>query len=164
MKGVYGAITSRVPAPQRGSLLWRPWLMVMKANTALYRASGGRLFGRFDAAPTVLLHHVGAKSGAQRTTPLVYLADGDDLVIVGSMGGTPKHPAWVHNLRANPDCQVEIRGRRRAMRAVELKGAERERLWPRLLEVWPAWEDYQRRTDRRFPVFRLSPSPPTGAP
>ena len=156
-KGIFGQLTSRVPAPRPGTPLWEPWKKVMGLNTRLYRLTGGRIGGRYDAAPVLILHHVGAKSGERRETPLVYLADGDDIVVVASMGGIPKNPAWLHNVRANPEVTVEIRGDRRAMTAREVDDAERAALWPRLLEMWPAWEAYQDRTERRIPVLRLSP-------
>jgi deazaflavin-dependent oxidoreductase (nitroreductase family) len=157
-KGLFGHVTSRVPAPRPGTPLWEPWKKVMAINTHLYRLTGGRVGGRYDAAPVLILHHVGAKSGARRETPLVYLADGDDIVIVASMGGMPKNPAWLHNIRANPLVNVEIRGSRRAMTARVVSEDERAALWPRLLEMWPAWEDYQARPTRQIPVVRLTPA------
>lgn len=117
----------------------------------------GRVGGQFDDAPVLILHHVGRRSGERRQTPLIYLRDGEDLVVVGSMGGSPKHPAWYRNVRDAPDVEVEIRGRRHPVRAREADAAERERLWPALLEMWPAWEDYTRRTERAFPVLILTP-------
>lgn len=155
MKGVWGQITSRVPAPRPGTPLWAPWKAVTRLNTALYRRSGGRIGGRFDRAPVLILHHRGRRSGAPRESPLVHLPDGERWVIVASFGGNPQNPAWVHNLRAAPDTAIEVGARRVAVRAREVAGDERARLWPRLLEIWPAWEDYQRRTERRFPVFVL---------
>jgi deazaflavin-dependent oxidoreductase (nitroreductase family) len=156
-KGPWGKMTSRAGAPKPGSPLFGAWKLVTRLNVKIWRLSGGRLLGQFDTAPMCVLHHRGRKSGEPRETPLVYLADGEDVVIVGSMGGSPKMPAWVHNLRADPAVEVELRGSRRKVRASEVDGPERERLWLRLLEVWPAWADYQRKTDRTFPVFRLSP-------
>jgi F420H(2)-dependent quinone reductase len=157
-KGIIGQLTSRVPAPKPGTPLWEPWKKVTAINTRLYRLTGGRIGGRYDAAPVLILHHVGAKSGQRRETPLVYLADGDDIVIVASMGGMPKNPAWLYNVRATPEVVVEVRGERRTMTAREVDDAERAELWPRLLSMWPAWEDYQARTSRRLPVIRLSPA------
>jgi deazaflavin-dependent oxidoreductase (nitroreductase family) len=124
---------------------------------ALYRLSGGRIGGRYDQAPLCILHHRGAKSGAARETPLVHLPDGDRVIVVASMGGNPRNPAWFHNVRAHPDVEVEVSGQRRPMRARIAGEAERAELWPRLLEVWPAWEAYQRRTDRVLPVVVLEP-------
>ncbi len=123
--------------------------------------SGGRIGGRYDNAPVCILHHVGRRSGESRQTPLIYLADGDDIVIVGSMGGSPKHPAWYLNVRDRPDdVALEIKGRRTPMAVRQATDEERERLWPALLEMWPAWEDYTRRTDREFPVLILTPRAP----
>jgi F420H(2)-dependent quinone reductase len=77
--------------------------------------------------------------------------------MVGSIGGNPKRPAWYHNLKANPDCEVDVAGGRRSMRARQASEPEAEQLWPRLLEMWPAWADYMKRTDRAFPVMILEP-------
>ena len=160
MKGVWGKFTSsdlgRMPKP--GTPAWTIWRAIQDANTFLYRLSGGRVGGRYDRAPVLILHHVGRKSGERRETPLIYLRDGEDIVIVGSMGGSPKHPAWYLNVRDRPeDVAVEIKGTRRPVRARHATPEERERLWPELLEMWPAWEDYTRRTEREFPVLILTP-------
>jgi deazaflavin-dependent oxidoreductase (nitroreductase family) len=157
-KGIWGRFTSTVPAPKPGTPLWRPWRAVQDLNVRLYRLTGGRLGGRYDRAPVLILHHVGARSGEPRETPLVYLPDGERIVVVASMGGNPRNPAWYHNVRAHPEVEVEVRGDRRRMiaRVVEDE-AERAALWPRLLEVWPAWEAYQARTSRVLPVVVLGP-------
>lgn len=156
-KGLWGHVTSRVPAPKPGTPLWAPFQLVTKLNVQLYRLSGGRIGGRYDQAPVCILHHRGAKSGAERETPLVHLPDGERIVLAASMGGNPTNPAWYHNLRAHPDVEVEVRGERRPVRARVVDEDERAELWPRLLEVWPAWEDYQARTSRRIPVIVLDP-------
>ena len=137
-KGLWGQLTSRVPAPRPDTLLWAPFPQLTRLNVHLYRVSGGRIGGRYDRAPVCILHHVGAKSGEKRETPLVHLPDGERIVLAASMGGNPRNPAWYHNLRASPDVEVEVAGRRRAMRARVVDDAERDELWPRLLEVWPA--------------------------
>jgi deazaflavin-dependent oxidoreductase (nitroreductase family) len=113
--------------------------------------------GSFDGNPVLLLHHVGRRSGEQRVTPLLYLADGEDLVIVASMGGTPKHPAWFHNLTAGPATEVEVGSERRTVTARVAGAEERARLWPRLVEHYPAFARYQARTEREIPVVILSP-------
>ena len=159
-KGIWGRFTSsglgRLPKP--GSARWHVWKAIQDTNTRLYRLTGGRVGGRYDDAPVLILHHVGRRSGEPRETPLIYLQDGDDIVIVGSMGGSPKNPAWYLNVRDRPeDVAVEIKGRRTAMDVRHATEAERGRLWPRLLEMWPAWEDYTRRTEREFPILILSP-------
>lgn len=157
-KGIWGRFTSAVPAPKPGTPLWRPWNAITKLNVRLYRATGGRIGGRYDKAPVCILHHKGAKSGVVRETPLVYLADGDRVVLVASMGGNPKNPHWYHNLKAHPETEVEVGGKRRPVTArVVTDETERNALWPRLLELWPAWADYQARTDRVLPVIVLEP-------
>jgi deazaflavin-dependent oxidoreductase (nitroreductase family) len=157
-KGIWGRFTATVPAPKPGTPLWGPWNAITKLNVRLYRATGGRIGGRYDQAPVCILHHRGAKSGVERETPLVYLPDGERVVIVASMGGNPKNPGWFHNLKAHPDTTVEVQGERRAVRArLVTDEAERHELWPRLLELWPAWRDYQARTARVLPVFVLEP-------
>ena len=141
--------------PSAGTLRARAWNLITKANVAVYRATGGKVGGRFGKAPVLLLHHRGRKSGQERVTPLLYLGDGERHVIVASAGGMAKHPAWWHNLRAGPETEIEVGGERIPVRAREADDAERERLWPRLVEIWPDFEAYQRRTDRRIPVVVL---------
>jgi deazaflavin-dependent oxidoreductase (nitroreductase family) len=158
-KGIWGKLTSspRAMIPRRGTPAWHVWNVIEKANTALYRASKGRIGGRFDDAPALILHHVGRKSGDRRMTPLVYLQHLEDIVIVGSMGGAPKNPAWSHNIRAAGSAEVEIRGKRIPVSVRDAADEEREQLWPQLLEMWPAWQDYTTRTAREFPIFILTP-------
>jgi deazaflavin-dependent oxidoreductase (nitroreductase family) len=144
--------------PKPGTPQWRVWRLIQDANTKLYRLSGGRIGGRYDDAPVLILHHVGRRTGEPRQTPLIYLRDGEDIVVVGSMGGFPKHPAWFLNVRDRPDdVTVEIKGERTPVGARPATAGEQERLWPALLEMWPAWRDYAKRTDREFPVLILSP-------
>jgi deazaflavin-dependent oxidoreductase (nitroreductase family) len=129
----------------------------MDVNIALYRVTGGRLMGSFDGNPAVLLHHVGRRSGEPRVTPLLSFPDGDDLVVVASMGGTPKHPAWFHNVCASPDTEVEVGRERRRVRARVATADERARLWPWLVRRYPAFAAYQARAPREIPVVILSP-------
>jgi deazaflavin-dependent oxidoreductase (nitroreductase family) len=153
----FSALTSLAQPPRPGSPGFALWRRVTGLNTTVFRLTGGRLLGTYDGNPVLLLHHVGRKSGEQRVTPLIYLEDGEELVIVGSMGGTPKHPAWFHNVTAGPDTEVELRGGRRPVRARVADARERERLWPRLVEHYPAFATYQGRTEREIPVVILSP-------
>jgi deazaflavin-dependent oxidoreductase (nitroreductase family) len=104
----------------------------------------------------LLLDHVGAKSGAQRTTPLIYMQDDEDFGLFGAKGGHPQNPAWVHNLRAHPNAEVQVGSRRIKVNAREASAEERKRLWPRLVEYNPQWAHYQRRTDRTVPLVILS--------
>ncbi len=148
-KGLWGQITSRSRPPAPGSPLFRAWRAITAANAWIYRRSGGRLGGTFDAAPVLLLHHVGRKSGERRVAPVIYLPDGDDLVVVASYGGAPKHPAWFHNLKAAPETVIEVGRERRPVLAHVATPAERARLWPRLVGLYPAFDDYQARTGGR---------------
>src|SRR3954451_13545252 len=98
--------------------MWPGLRQLMKGHTVAYRATGGLVGHRFPGAPpTLLLDHVGAKSANRRTTPLTYLRDGENLVLVASKGGYPRNPSWYHTLRANPDTTVQVGSRRRAVRA-----------------------------------------------
>ena len=103
----------------------------------------------------LLLDHVGARSGKRRTTPLVYLRDGEDVVIVASKGGSPRHPGWYHNLRAHPETTVQIGSRRTPVTARVATPAERSRLWPKVVALYQGYEDYQRRTERQIPLVIL---------
>ena len=139
-----------------GDRIWPVTRRVMALHTAIYRASGGRIGHRVPGAPPMLLlDHVGAKSGKHRTSPLVYARDGDDIVLVASKGGYPKNPAWFHNLKANPDTTVQLGTERRPVRARVATAAERRRLWPKVVEVYSGYEQYQRRTDRQIPLVIL---------
>ncbi|MEA2390285.1 MAG: hypothetical protein QOK31_394 [Solirubrobacteraceae bacterium] len=137
---------------------WPVLRRLMGGHTAVYRATRGRIGHRFPGAPPMLLlDHVGAKSGKRRTTPLVYIADGGDVVIVASKGGYPKHPAWYHNLRAHPDTMVQIGAERRQVQAHVANAEERARLWPKAIETYSGYRDYQERTEREIPLVVLSP-------
>jgi deazaflavin-dependent oxidoreductase (nitroreductase family) len=101
----------------------------------------------------------GAKSGALRRTPLLYARDGDELVLVASNGGNPRHPAWYHNVRANPDVQVFLRGRTGRYRARVAEGPERDRLWDLVTDLNPGYDIYKRRaSNRQIPLVVLNPS------
>jgi deazaflavin-dependent oxidoreductase (nitroreductase family) len=137
---------------------WRVFNEVIKGHTLMYRASGGLLGHRLPGLPPfLLLDHVGAKSGKRRTSPLVYVEDGDNFAIVASKGGHPRHPGWFHNLRANPETTVQVGSRRIPVRARVANAQERKRLWPRAVAVWKGYEGYQRRTDREIPLVILEP-------
>lgn len=104
----------------------------------------------------LLLDHVGAKSGTKRTTPLLYFPDGDNVVIVASKGGYPKHPAWYHNLKANPDTSAQIGGERRSVHARVATPTERERLWPEAVRAYGGYRDYAARSKgREIPLVIL---------
>jgi deazaflavin-dependent oxidoreductase (nitroreductase family) len=106
----------------------------------------------------LLLDHVGAKSGAKRTSPLLYYRDGDNVVIVASKGGYPKHPAWFHNLGANPDTTVQIGSEVRPVHARIATADERKRLWPKAVETYGGYREYQERSrGREIPLVILEP-------
>jgi F420H(2)-dependent quinone reductase len=140
--------------------MWPVLRQAMKGHVFAYRASRGLIGHRFPGIPPMLLlDHVGAKSGARRTTPLAYLRDGDDFVIVASKGGNPRHPAWFHNLKANPDTEIQAGPERRQVRARVATAAERKRLWPRVVRLYGGFQDYQDRTQREIPLVILAPPP-----
>jgi F420H(2)-dependent quinone reductase len=137
---------------------WPITRRLMAGHTALYRATGGRIGHRIPGfAPSLLLDHVGAKSGTKRTSPLVYGEDGENVILVASKGGFPKNPAWFHNLMANPDTTVQVGSRRRNVHARVATKQERKRLWPLMVGVYGGYEDYRRRTDREIPIVVLEP-------
>lgn len=105
----------------------------------------------------LLLEHVGARSGRRRTTPLVYVDDPPNVVIVASKGGHPRNPAWYHNLRAHPDTEVQIGSEHRRVRAREATAAERQRLWPMAVATYSGYTGYQERTSREIPLVVLEP-------
>lgn len=137
-----------------------------KAQVAVFKATNGRIgstwrvgAGLTKPVPTLLLDHVGRKSGKQFTTPLLYLADGDNLVIVASQGGLPKDPQWYLNLVARPETSVRLRGEGvRRVKARVAQGAERAELWPRLVELYADFAKYDRWADREIPVVVLERS------
>jgi F420H(2)-dependent quinone reductase len=144
--------------PATGSGSWQALNRLSDLNLWLYRRSGGRIGGRMGRAPVLLLHHVGRKSGKKRVSPVLFLADGARLVIVGSKGGADKHPAWFLNLMEHPATTVEIGRRRVSVQARMATEAERAEYWPRLLEIYPSYGIYQERTDRLLPVVVLDPA------
>jgi deazaflavin-dependent oxidoreductase (nitroreductase family) len=137
---------------------WPVLRRLMGGHAAVYRATNGLIGHRFPGSPPVLLvDHVGAKSATRRTSPLVYAEDGANVILVASKGGYPKNPAWFHNLMANPDTQVQIGSRRRDVHARVADAEERKRLWPKVLDVYSGYDDYQRRTGREIPLVILEP-------
>jgi deazaflavin-dependent oxidoreductase (nitroreductase family) len=127
------------------------------AHAGVYRATGGKLFGRMGKSPILLLNTVGRKTGRKRTTPLLYVMDGEDFVIIASKGGAATHPAWYLNLRANPDATVEIGDREVQVEARVADPEEKARLWEKMVEMYPTYDDYQRKTEREIPLLVLRP-------
>jgi len=123
-----------------------------------FRANGGKVGGQFEGATMLLLHTTGARSGDERVNPLVYQADGDNLVVFGSKAGAPTHPAWFHNLVANPEVTVEVGADTVPMRARVAEGDEHERIWTRQKQIMPGFADYEANTTRVIPVVVLEPA------
>jgi len=135
---------------------WPVLRRVMAGHTAIYRATRGVIGHKVPGGPPMLLlDHVGAKSGNKRTSPLVYVRDGDDIVLVASKGGNPKNPAWFHNLKANPETTIQIGSEKRPVRARIATDEERKRLWPKAVETYSGYDGYQKRTDRKIPLVVL---------
>ncbi len=119
------------------------------------RANDGKVGGMFANSPLMLLTSMGAKSGRERTSPLVYTTDGDRMVVIASKGGAPTHPDWYHNLVANPTATIELPGERFQVRARRAEGEERQRLYDAQAALMPNFAEYQRNTTREIPLFIL---------
>lgn len=128
-----------------------------KLNTPLYRLSGGRIGGRVNRAPVLLLTTTGRRSGQKRTAPVVYLKDGERLVIINTNAGNERVPAWSLNLKAEPAAEVELGRKRRAVSARVAEGAERAELWRRHNEQFGGFDVYEQKLDRRPEVIVLEP-------
>jgi deazaflavin-dependent oxidoreductase (nitroreductase family) len=129
-----------------------------KEHVDRYRATDGEEGHDWRGTVTLLLTTTGRHSGETRTTPLIYQSDGDRYVVVASQGGAPRHPGWYHNLSADPNVEVQVKGDRFNATASTAAGEERERLWKLMTATWPAYDEYQTRTDREIPVVVLTRS------
>ncbi|MDQ5893798.1 MAG: hypothetical protein QG596_59 [Actinomycetota bacterium] len=137
---------------------WPVLSKLMGGHARVYRLTGGRVGHHIPGVPPMcLIDHVGAKSGKKRTSPLFYIEDGENVVIIASKGGYEKSPAWFYNLKANPDTTVQIGKEVRPVRAHVADEAERKRLWPKAVKVYPSYQQYQDRTDRKIPIVVLEP-------
>ena len=121
----------------------------------VYRETAGERGYHWRGAPILLLTTRGRSSGEPRTTPLIHRTDDGRWVVVASKGGAPRNPAWFENLKADPEAEIEIKDEKIPVRARAADGEERARLWRHMTEVWPAYDDYQRHTDREIPVVVL---------
>jgi len=136
-----------------------------KAQVAAFKATNGRVGNKWrigagwkKPVPTLLLEHVGRRSGKQFETPLLYLSDGPNFVVVASQGGLPKNPQWLANLVAHPNTRISLKGQRnRPVRARVATPDERAALWPRLVDLYADFAKYARWTDREIPVVVLEP-------
>jgi F420H(2)-dependent quinone reductase len=129
-----------------------------KLNVPLYRLSGGRIGGRVGRAPVLLLTTTGRRSGEARTVPVLYLADGNDFVVIGSNAGNRRAPAWALNLKASSEATIEVGRRKVQVSARVAEGDERADLWRRHNEQYAGFDDYEARTDRQISVFILEPT------
>jgi deazaflavin-dependent oxidoreductase (nitroreductase family) len=128
-----------------------------KEHVDRYRETGGEEGHDWKGTVTLLLTTTGRRSGEQRTTPLIYQRDGDRYLVVASQGGADEHPAWYLNLSADPNVEVQVKDDRFDATASTAEGEERERLWKLMTATWPAYDQYQTRTDRQIPVVVLTP-------
>jgi deazaflavin-dependent oxidoreductase (nitroreductase family) len=124
-----------------------------------YRETGGEVGYLWNGVPTLLLTTTGRRTGTERTTPLIFGRDGDDYLVVASMGGAPRHPAWYLNLTANPAATIQVKAERLGVTAHTARAEDKPRLWRIMCAIWPNYDAYQARTDRDIPVVVLSPSP-----
>jgi deazaflavin-dependent oxidoreductase (nitroreductase family) len=122
---------------------------------AEFRANGGKVGPPFEGAPMILITTRGARSGVERTTPLVYSTDGDRYVIIASKAGAPNNPAWYHNLKAHPEVEVEVGTDRFKVRVEEATGEERQRLYDAQAAQMPNFKEYAEKTTRQIPVLVL---------
>jgi deazaflavin-dependent oxidoreductase (nitroreductase family) len=137
------------------------WIIkkVGKYQVSVYRATGGRLWNKFLGAPVSILTCTGHKSGEIRRTPLLFLEQGDNVVVAASKGGMSKPPVWMFNLQANADCEIQIGPRNRPMRARVANEEEEKVLWPKLTAIYADFAEYRARTEgvRHIPLFILEP-------
>ena len=130
--------------------------LIGRLHAWLWRLTRGRFVDAVGVAPFLLLTTMGRKTGRLRTTPVLYLEDGRDLVVVASFGGNDMHPAWYLNLKQHPEAEVVIRGERRTVIAQEISIEEKKIIWPRLVKSYPQFDIYQQRTSRQIPLMRLT--------
>src|SRR6202035_5558060 len=121
-----------------------------------YQETGGERGYHWRGTTILLLTTVGRTSGESRTTPLIHRTDGDRWVVVASKGGAPATPSWFENLSAKPEVSIQVLADTVPVQASAAEGEERDRLWSMMTEVWPAYDDYQQKTDRQIPVVVLS--------
>jgi deazaflavin-dependent oxidoreductase (nitroreductase family) len=128
---------------------------ITRVHRTLFEATGGKVGGNLGGRPMLLLTTTGRKSGKPRVTPLQYMRDGDDMVVVASNGGNVRHPAWWHNIHANPEATAQTgKGTVRVL-GEKANADERARLWPLLVESYPGYQDYEDETEREIPVVVL---------
>lgn len=125
-------------------------------HVRVYRETDGERGYHWRGTTILLLTTQGRTSGEARTTPLIHRTDGERWVVVASKGGAPKNPSWYENLLVNPQAEIQVKGEKVPVLSTTAQGEERERLWSLMVEVWPAYEEYQTKTDREIPVVLFS--------
>jgi F420H(2)-dependent quinone reductase len=133
--------------------------LFMAFQMFMYRLTGGKNGGTFRGFKVLLLTTTGRKSGKRRTTPVGYIQDGDRYVIMGSNGGQDTHPGWYHNLKANPQVEIQVMARRMKAVASDAQGEERARLWDDFMRQNTVFADYPNQTRRELPLVILTPVP-----
>jgi deazaflavin-dependent oxidoreductase (nitroreductase family) len=144
-----------VPSPAR--LMVEAQKLLTRGHRLLLQSPLGPLVSATPVGRFLVLHTIGRRSGLPRQTPLSYLQDGDAYVVIASDGGSPHHPDWYLNLQDHPEAEVEVAGRRHAVRAEAVTGEDREQLWRRAVASFGGYTGYQARTSRQIPVVRLTP-------
>jgi len=141
-----------------------PWVTffmkwMAKGNAWIYKRSNGKLGGTFQGAPVALLTTTGRKTGEPRVSPLLYLREGDRVILGASRSGSDKHPLWYLNLKANPKVSVQIKDEILALTARDANEPERKQYWPKMVAMYPSYDDYQSWTDRTIPIVICDPAP-----
>jgi deazaflavin-dependent oxidoreductase (nitroreductase family) len=132
-----------------------------RMNVWVYRMTNGKVMGSMKGSPICLVTMTGRKSGRTITMPLIYIAHGEDVVLIASQGGAPDHPVWYHNLMANPNIHIQSGSVDRPMRVRQASDEEKTEIWPHAVSVYGDFDDYQAKTDRNIPLLICSP---TGVP
>ena len=128
-----------------------------KLNVFMYKLTGGRIMGTLTGREVMLVTMTGAKTGKERTIPLMYVPYKDGVILVGSQGGAPKSPVWVKSVQKNPDVVVQYKSKKMPLRAHQVDDAEKALVWPTCVEWYKEYDDYQNRTERNIPVFVCEP-------
>lgn len=160
MPGLYERLVTRLARTRRGARFAATVATVI--DRRLLDWTDGRIssgLGTRFGSQMLLLTARGRKSGELRTVPLLYTKDGERLIVIASSAGRPRHPAWYHNVRANPDVTVRFAGRREQRTARVTEGSEREALWRKAVDNYPGYADYQSRVEREIPVVVLESEP-----
>ncbi|HEV2118929.1 MAG TPA: nitroreductase family deazaflavin-dependent oxidoreductase [Candidatus Bathyarchaeia archaeon] len=122
-----------------------------------FRKNKGKVGGNFEGAPLLLINHTGARTGKSRTNPVMYLKDGHRYLVFASKGGAPTNPDWYHNLKAHPEVKIEVGNETIEVRAEELIGSEREKIYARQAKLYPQFAQYQKQTKRIIPIIAFTP-------